>query len=572
MRDFVFPLIERCAARLPLQFRVLHRQFLLRVIDLEALSIEADIPAYLGQFAGVLMMLSFCHAWRLLWFPPPPPAWWAYEQSLIADLQLVIGLCAVLMWDATFPDKRDAMVLGSLPVPPRTILLAKLSASATVLAIAVIALNCTSSIAMSVVFGGSPLGILRFLVSWWIAMFASALFLYGSVLAIQGLGALVLPRRLFLRMSAVLQIATFGAFLAGRFMQPWLSSFSELTSPEHHQLLAYSPTFWFFALFNQLNGTLPRELFWVAHRAWLALALVIAGAAASLLLCYLRTMKKTVEEPDLVPGSSSIRWFPRLGNSLQSAIALFSLRSIVRSRQHRVILAFSWSIIFAIALSAVHQAVTNPPEPISLDLLMPTFVMMVFGVFGLRGVFSLPISLKANWLLQVTQLRPTVQYIAATRRALLLLGVLPVLLISAALATHFRPWQSDAEHLLLIALFGCLLAEISLIRFYKVPFTCSYMPGKTNIQVLFWGFFFVFFIIAFTIGTWELTAFAHPRKFAILITEFSIVDLALLAFNHTQARTAVLYYEETLPEIITRLGLTYVPPPTGPAQIGSDSA
>jgi hypothetical protein len=564
MRDFVFPLIERCAARLPLQFRVLHRQFLLRVIDLEALSIEADVPAYLGQFAGVLIMLSLCHAWGLLWFPPSPIECWQYEQARIADLQLVIGLCAVLMWDSTFPDKRDAMVLGPLPVFPRTILLAKLSASATVLAIAVIALNCTSSIAMSVIFGGSPLGILRFFAAWWIALFASALFLYGAVLAIQGLGALLLPRRLFLRISAALQIAAFGVFLAGRFLQPWLTTFSRLTSNDNHQLLAYSPTFWFFALFNHLNGTLSHELFWVAHRAWIALALVTTGATASLLLCYLRTMKKTVEEPDLVPGGSSIRWIPRLGGSLQSAIAIFSLRSILRSRQHRIVLAFSWSIIFAIALSIVHQAIANPPEPVSLDLLMPTFIMMVFGVFGLRGLFSLPISLKANWLLQITQLRPTVQYSAASRRSLQLLGVAPVLLISAALATHFRPWQHVAGHLLFLTLFGCVLAELSLIRFYKIPFTCSYMPGKANIQVLFWGFVFVFFLLALTIGTWELAALAQPRKYLTLVAAFSGLYITLWIFNRIQARTAILYYEETPPEIITRLGLTYIPPRTGP--------
>jgi len=37
------------AERLPLQFRVLYRQFLLRVVDLEALSIQADVPRLLGQ-------------------------------------------------------------------------------------------------------------------------------------------------------------------------------------------------------------------------------------------------------------------------------------------------------------------------------------------------------------------------------------------------------------------------------------------------------------------------------------------------------------------------------------------
>ena len=296
MRDLIWPLIERYAARLPREFRVLHRQFLLRVIDLEALSLEADVPAYLGQFAGILIMLSLCHALGLLWFPPPPSMAWEYEQSRIADLELVIGLCSVLMWDSTFPDKRDAMVLGPLPVLPRTILLAKLGASATVLGIAIVALNFASSVSMAMIFGGQAgyAGIIRFFASWWFTLLASAALLYGTVLAIQGMGSLLLPRRLFLRVSAILQLAAFGLFLAGRFLQPWLSSFWQLTNPANRELLAWSPTFWSFALLNQLNGTLPRELFWVAHRAWIALGLVVTCAVASLLLSYLRTMKQTV--------------------------------------------------------------------------------------------------------------------------------------------------------------------------------------------------------------------------------------------------------------------------------------
>ena len=58
MDDFLRKLIER----LPLDFRVLFRQFFLRVIDLEALSIEADVERFLGQFAGVLIMLSLVHS------------------------------------------------------------------------------------------------------------------------------------------------------------------------------------------------------------------------------------------------------------------------------------------------------------------------------------------------------------------------------------------------------------------------------------------------------------------------------------------------------------------------------
>jgi hypothetical protein len=56
MRRLVAWIFDRISARLSLQFKVLHRQFLLRVIDLEALSIEADIP----RFPASLPAFSSC--------------------------------------------------------------------------------------------------------------------------------------------------------------------------------------------------------------------------------------------------------------------------------------------------------------------------------------------------------------------------------------------------------------------------------------------------------------------------------------------------------------------------------
>ena len=156
MRKFV----RRNIARLPLRYRVLHRQFLLRVIDLEALSIEADIPRFLGQFAGVLMMISLMQALGTLMFPPPPELHWHVEQSAVSNMMLVIGLVAVLTWDNTFPDRRDAMILGPLPVKPGTILLAKITASASLLGVAILALNFASSGSRSLVFGGAA-GLVR---------------------------------------------------------------------------------------------------------------------------------------------------------------------------------------------------------------------------------------------------------------------------------------------------------------------------------------------------------------------------------------------------------------------------
>src|ERR1019366_3566577 len=253
---------------------------------------------------------------------------------------------------------------------------------------------------------------------------------------------------LFLRLSAILQIAAFGLVFAGYFLAPSITTPAEMAVPENQWVLAWSPSFWFFGLFNQLNGSLPIALGWLAWRGWIGLGVVVSGAIASLLLCYLRTMKKTVEEPDLVPGARGSHWSPRFGSPLQTAIVLFCGRSIARSRQHRLASAFYLALIFSIALSWMRIELSNAVlRPINADFLVSTFMMMSFAVFGLRSVFSLPISLTANWVWQLTQLRPSERYIAATRRTLLCLAVVPVGIISALLSLSFRPWHHVAAHL-----------------------------------------------------------------------------------------------------------------------------
>ena len=144
-------LLEQLIARIPLPFRVLYRQFLLRVIDLEALSIEADVPRFLGQFAGILILISGMRGVGALFFPPPPEMALSIEISALSNMLLVVGLISVVTWDATFPDRRDVLALGHLPVKPITILLAKVSASGALLGLAMIGLNWASGSAWSMV-------------------------------------------------------------------------------------------------------------------------------------------------------------------------------------------------------------------------------------------------------------------------------------------------------------------------------------------------------------------------------------------------------------------------------------
>jgi hypothetical protein len=196
------------------------------------------------------------------------------------------------------------------------------------------------------------------------------------------------------------------------------------------------------------------------------------------------------------------------------------------------------------------------PSEVTVGFLMPTFMMMTFAVFGLRSVFALPISLTANWVLRTTQIRSSEKYIAATRGSLLLFAAAPAWLFSAGLAFGFRPVGQVAAHLAILALLGWILAELCLIGFYKVPFTCSYLPGKSNIQLVFWAFFIVCLPLAVWIANVELDALHHPLKFAYLSAVFAAMALGLFGFNRYNARSAVLYFEELPEEIITTLKLS----------------
>ncbi|HEY2471795.1 MAG TPA: hypothetical protein VGI45_28675 [Terracidiphilus sp.] len=561
MRKLIALLLDRIGARLPHQFRILHQQFLLRVVDLEALSLEADIPRFLGQFAGVLIMLSFIHSVAVYWFIVVYP--YRLEHYLISTTMLAAGLITVVSWDSVFPDRRDIMVLAPLPIRPGMILGAKIAASTSLLGIALLALNTAPGLLGPLLLGqlhASIFGFFQVLAAYWIAMIAAILFLYCSVLTIQGLTALILPRRAFLRLSAALQLLAFGAFISVYFLEPSLGTLPELLAPQNHQILVALPQFWFLALLNQINGSLPPELAWLAYRAWIALAIVISGAAASLLFSYLRTMKATLEAPDLVPGASGFHWFPRLGGSLRLAIAAFAFRSLSRSRQHRVVYAFFIAIVAAIGVTCLRRELYAPaPEPLPTGFLTASFMMMTLAVIGLRAVFSLPISLNANWVLRTTQLRPTSKYIEATRATLLLFSVLPMMVTAVLLSLNYRPRLHVAQHLGILAIFGCLLVELALINFDKVPFTCSYLPGKSNIQTVFWGFF-VWTLLTLLAGVFELDAIRSARAYSEVIGIMLAALVALGTFNRLRARNAVLYFEDLPPEVVTRLGLIYIPP------------
>jgi hypothetical protein len=183
-------------------------------------------------------------------------------------------------------------------------------------------------------------GLLRWFAAYWFTMLAAGAFVYFGLLGVQGLAAQILPRRLFLRSSGWLQLTAFCLFVAVYFLQPGAGGLAVLIAPSTHRWVACVPSYWFLGLFHELNGSMHPILGPLAWRAWIALGASAFVAAAAHAFSWVRTLRQIVEQPEISSGPRSFTWLPRFGTQVQTAIGQFAVRTLTRSRQHRLIWAF----------------------------------------------------------------------------------------------------------------------------------------------------------------------------------------------------------------------------------------
>ena len=559
------------------QFRILYRQFLFRMVDFELLSPDArgDLSKLAGQFAALLIFLSLGLAMvgsgaggsRL-----PRFAQWILEWSgvhfLIATTMLTVAIFAVLSWDTTFPDGREVQMLGPLPIAMRTLFLARVTAAGTALAIAVAALHSAAGLVWPLALNrGGVAGLVRLLAAYWVTMFAAGAFVFCCVLGIQGLASQCLPRRVFLRISSWLQLAVFGLAVCAYFLEPKLISPWQFASP----WLAWSPSYWFLGLFEELNGS--RLLEPLARRACIGFAAATGATVLAYTLAYGRTLRRIVEQPDIAPAVRGGSRLPRFGTAFETAVCQFCIRTILRSRQQRLIAAFYLGIGFAATIlfpqwPAMREVVWN--DGVSPAVLGSTILVMAVCVAGARIAFSLPTDLRANWVFRITPSPPGPECMAARRRALYAVSMVPVWVGSAAILSRIWPWRIAAAHLVILGLLGVIAAEAGLTGIQKIPFTCSYLPGKSNVHMTFLLCSYAVFTVMAKAAQLERRMFDDARGFAATVGILGALWIGLRWRNNAFARSPegeIQFEEAEDPAIFAmdlhRDGVTVLPSPPG---------
>ncbi|HWF11379.1 MAG TPA: alpha/beta fold hydrolase [Bryobacteraceae bacterium] len=521
----------------PSQFRILYRGFLTRTIDLDVLSQHGDVANAIARFAGLLaafsLMVFLVIVPRYLTTPLPPSALvyarWNDEEFLLSATIAVAGLLAVLSWNAFLPERKDWIVLGALPLSWRMIALAKTVAVVTTIGIGVGAVNAFTGpgFPLAIAEPHVPLPVAAF--GWWVTNAAAALFIFCAVAAVQAIASQLLPWRAFLRISSVLQLAALAAVLWWFFASPAFAA-TILHSAGKGALL---PSYWFTGLLHVFIGGRTPALDHLAYIAVRNLGLAVTAALIGGALAWRRNPRRIVESPEIAPSRRRLLLpaFARLfcPKAFERAIFLFTVRTMARSRQHRLLLAIYGGAGLALALTFLRALLSGGDRPRfdvpNLPFLTVGWLVLFAAVIGTRAIFVLPQDAAANWIFRVTEIETPRVYFTAVRRALIVTAAVPVWL--AAAGFYLSVWRpaDGAGALLLLIPAGMIFIYGSLREFRKVPFTCSWFPrnAQGRMKAVVWGLVLVMF--ASIVSGIEMWGISRLARLVVLLTILTAIAL-----------------------------------------------
>jgi hypothetical protein len=479
------------------------------------------------------------------------------RQLLILLTATLTGLFTVLAWETLLPDRKDAFVLGSLPVEPGVILRAKLSAALLYFAVLQGVFQLFLLAFPAVAGAADWLTLLRGMAIQSYILWSAGVSVFFGAMALQGCLSLLLPYRWFLRVSSVAQFCWLLAALSVTFCVPPVE-----LAPAAGAWARWAPTSWFLDAWQAAAGGRPVYAGMpVAGPALIAGSCVLL-AAGSLRLGFRRILRSIVEGASMRrrgPSRAAALLNRFLGRTLlrdprEAAVFRFAWRTILRHRNSRLMLAMfggmalCWTL-FSLAEAMRHGA-ANDAAPSALLLSIPldfSFLLLL----GMRVMFGMPVELPASWAFRIAPLEWGQPAFRASRKLLFLSGCLPLVALLAP--GYLALWGPGIafRHTVLVLLAGWLIADIMSNSFRRMPFASAWLPGRANLKVTLGAWVLLFTSLSWMVGALEAAA---VRTFAgtLLLAAILLAATAWCAWRRRQEPARAICWED-LPHPVLQL-------------------
>jgi hypothetical protein len=430
------------------------------------------------------------------------------------------GLLTVFIWDTLVFDKRDAMVLGPLPLRGRTVVGAKLAALATFLVGTALAVNVVSGVSFGFVTGAIDGRIPQHLAGHLTGTIGGAIFMFCTLVVVRGLLVLLVNAHMAETVGSVLQFVFLSAVLC--FM---------MVPTATGQVLP--PISWFAALFEQIRGSRQPAIGALAQVAVIVLPLSVAGAIGVTFAGYWKQMRAALAPSARVAGTARIRrrlaaWIAGR-DRVARATSDFVLTTLARSRVQQAPIAIAAALgvaIISIALVSREGGLAELRTPRTVVLWIP-IVLGYWIVVGLRAAFVIPTELKAAWAFRVHSQLPSASHWAGVRAAMFAFAIGPALLVDAFVVAPLLGWQIAAIHALVVTLAIAITAQFASLLVQAVPFTRAYPPGHAKLKTRWQLYLLGMWAIAYLPVRWEMPLLNDLWGFAGLLAT-GVGVLALL--------------------------------------------
>ncbi len=485
----------------------------------------------------------------------------ADETALITLISCVAGLVALLQWQSMFPGTRDFLAMASLPVRPRQIFAARFAAVLLFSTFVIAAMNLLPSLIAPVEFGGGwqlDAAFAAHALAQAIASCAACFFIFFAILAIQGVLLNLLPANLCARVSLYVQGLLAGIFLLGGFYSWSMKEWTGLP-----QFAAWLPPVWFTGLHEILTANATPFFASMARRALFSAGFAVTLSAVTYLLSYRRYRKLLLESPVRIATSSA--WRSRLlrvlaGSPRREAIICFLAQTLARSRTHRLM----WFVYIGAAAAVMLNSslidgalfVRSQGWVKALRFLVQFWPLACSVVIlsGFRHVLSIPAELRANWIFQITESQGRAEWMSAVERFVMAWAVAPIYLVLVPVAAYVLGWAVACRLAILQLLITLCLFELLFHSWQKLPFTCSYIPGKRPLVAIVGGYIAVLCAIMPILSGMIATSSVFAPLFPFYLVDFGAIWLWLRRQRREGWGEAKLIYEE-VPAVVTDLGI-----------------
>ena len=493
---------------------------------------------------------------------------------------IVIGFVAVLEWDALFLNRRDFAVLTPLPVKATTIFTAKIAALLAFLALFIVDVAGIPTVLYPPVetsgIRGAHVTLLHLcsmMAAHAVAVFSGSAFIFLFFVAVQGLLINLLRPHAFRIASLCFQLSAIVALLMALLLLPMTSTLVPAWEQAHGGgWFFWYPPLWFLGVYQTLSGSDGAVFHALARTAVAALGLVALACGAGYIVNYKRHTQRALEAVETHAAHRSwvaglARWMLThlvLRKPLERATYFFVTNTFMRSSKHRLYLAAYVGAGSALAAFGILQVLVNREDPSvrpilfqpNTALLAIPLILSFFLLSGMRIVFTIPAELRANWIFQLAEDESWLDCCTGARKAMILSAVLLLILLFPLYAVLWG-WLVAFEHFIFGLMLSLILVELLLINFRKVPFTCSYQPGKAYITVLGVFYWFAFTTYACTMATLErwLLQEVLPWIAVIAILLLALAGLTLCRKTSPVEGRGLIYEDEPNPDVQT-LGLS----------------